>query len=92
MIVAEAFDTLRTLGWTLAAWIVLLSLAGALALHTAVVAAVWPCHTAWEALDAALAASKALRALREHPEPERASRARTAPRVPSWARTDKDAA
>jgi hypothetical protein len=91
-VIAEAVDTLRTLGWALAAWIVLLSLAGALALHTALVAAVWPCRTAWEALDAALAASQALRALREHPAPERASQTRTAPRVPSWARTDKDAA
>lgn len=93
--IVEAVDTLRTLGWALLVWIVLLAAVVAFALHTLLVAVVWPPHAAWRAVTGALAASRALRALRAAHETPDASRAHAAPQprpVPTWAHTDKDAA
>ena len=83
--IADAIDTATRIGWAIAAWIVLTSAAATLALHTVVVAVAWPPRTAWKAVTGALAASRALRALRAHPHHYRPAQRHTAP---SWARTD----
>jgi hypothetical protein len=88
-LLVEAFDTVRTLGWALAVWIVLLAIATTLAGFTVVAAMAWPCNAARDALSGALAASRAARALPEHRDAHAAAYDRTAP---SWARTDKEAA
>lgn len=85
----EAVDTVRSLGWALEAWIVLLAIAGTLAAYTVVTAVAWPCTAARDALDAALAASRAVRALPEAQQAHNAAHARTGP---SWARTEQEAA
>lgn len=85
----EAVDTIRTLGWALAAWIVLLAVVVTLAAYTVVAAVAWPCTTARDALRGALAASRAVRALPAAQQAHNAAHARTAP---SWARTEQDAA
>lgn len=82
--IADAIDTVFTLGWALLAWIVLTAAAATLALY-AVVAVVWaPVHAARKALGAAFAASGAVRALGEQPE-----RYRPIQR-PSWAHLTPD--
>ncbi|WP_171108629.1 MULTISPECIES: hypothetical protein [unclassified Streptomyces] len=48
--IAEAVDTLITLGWGLLAWIVLTSLAAALALHAVIAIAWWTARTLWRAI------------------------------------------
>ncbi|MFF4834066.1 hypothetical protein [Streptomyces sp. NPDC001315] len=87
--IGEAVDTLRALGWALAVWIVLLALTGALALHAVVVVVAWAPLAAREALSAALAASRALRALPEVRAALSAAHARTRP---SWAQAEQEAA
>jgi hypothetical protein len=90
-VIAEAIDTVLTLGWALAAWIVLVSLAAALALHAVLAIVWWACRTAWRGVAGARSAVQRLKALIPHPEPRKPSRAHTAPRsrpAPSWARTD----
>ncbi|WP_405673170.1 hypothetical protein [Streptomyces sp. NBC_01530] len=77
--IAEAVDTAFTLGWALAAWIVLTAAAGVLGLY-AVAVGVWAAlRPATEAVGRALAASRALRALRAEPDRYRP------PRRPAWA-------
>ena len=66
--IAEAIDTALTLGWALAAWIVLVSLAAALALHTVLVAVAAPVLAACRAVAGALAAWRAVRALELQPD------------------------
>ena len=85
----EAVDTIRTLGWALAAWIVLMAAVAGAALYAAVVTVAWPCETAWRAVAGALAASHALRAL---PEAQTTHRAVHAPTAPTWARTEHEEA
>lgn len=85
--IAEAIHTVLTLGWALAVWIVLVSLAAALALHAVIAAVAWPCMAAQEAVSGALAASRALRALPGHRDAHAASQPPSHP-VPSWAHTD----
>lgn len=77
--IGEAVDTAVTLGWALAVWVVLLALTAALALHAVVVAVAVPVGAACRAVTAALAASRALRALGEQPERYRP------PQRPAWA-------
>lgn len=90
--IAEAIDTVFTIGWALLAWIVLTAAVGVAAVYAVVVAVAAPVNAAREALGGALAASNALDALREHPTPCNASQARTAAHAPSWARTEEEAA
>lgn len=90
--IADAVDTAFTLGWALAAWIVLTAAVGCAAVYAAVVAAWWPWHAARDALTGALAASRALRALRSHPTPQKPADARVAPSRPSWAQPEQEAA
>jgi hypothetical protein len=96
-VIAEAIDTLRTLGWAIAVWIVLTAGAATLALY-AVTVIVW-------ALLRPLRALRPRRAVcapaggphspigdsRDHPEPPRPAQRRTSRPAPTWARTDKDA-
>ncbi|WP_406170222.1 hypothetical protein OIE52_39020 [Streptomyces canus] len=84
--IADAVDTAVTLGWALLVWIVLMAAVGVAAVYAVVVAVAAPVNAAREALAGAVAASRALNALREH---QNAPRALTGP---SWARTDKEAA
>jgi hypothetical protein len=85
----EAIDTVRTLGWALAVWIVLTAVAALLAAYTIAAAVTWPCEAAWRALTGALAASRAVRALPEAQTALTAAHARTAP---TWARTEHEEA
>jgi hypothetical protein len=80
-VIAEALDTVVTLGWALAAWIVALAAAVTLAGYALGVAVWWPCRTAREALDAAVAASRALTALREPRLAHNAADGHQAPRA-----------
>lgn len=84
--IAEAIDTVLTLGWALAAWIVLTALAAALALHTALAIAWWAGRAVFRAcgwLYGCESASTPLRAVREPQRSRNASDARTAPRQPA---------
>lgn len=76
--IADAVDTVCTLGVALLAWIAVMVLALVLVLHAAVALAAWPCVAAREALSGALAASCALRALDVEPDRYRP------PQRPSW--------
>jgi len=67
-LLVEAIDTVRTLGWALAVWIVLLAITVTLAAYTVVAEVAWPCNAARDALSGALSASRALRALRDRPD------------------------
>ncbi|MEY9995850.1 hypothetical protein ABIE67_007882 [Streptomyces sp. V4I8] len=90
VVIAEAIDTVLTLGWALAAWIVLTALAAALALHTVIAIAWWAGRAAWRAcrrLYGRLPASTPLRAVREPQVTPGAPQAPSRP-VPSWAHTD----
>ena len=71
--IADAVDTVFTLGWALLAWIVLTAAVAVAAVYAVVVAVAAPVNAAREALSGALAASGALRALRPLPEPPGAS-------------------
>lgn len=84
--IAEAIDTLITLGWTLAVWIVLTSAAAVLALYAIAVTVTTPIYVAATAMAQALAASRAARALEARPDRYRP------PQRPAWARTDRAAA
>ncbi len=66
--IADAVDTLITLGWALAAWIFLCAVFATLALYAAVAAVAVPVGAACRAVAGALAASEALRTLGEQPE------------------------
>lgn len=90
--IADAVDTVFTLGWALLVWIVLTAAVAVAAVYAVVVAVAAPVNAAREALSGAVAASGALNALRERPTPYSASQARTAAHAPSWARTEEEAA
>ena len=88
--IADAIDTALTLGWALAAWIVLTALAGALALHAVIAIAWWAGRATVRAVKAA---RKALSAPLSDEQPASDSSPATTPerpsgrRVPSWAHT-----
>lgn len=94
--IAEALDTLVTLGWALAVWIILLALVAAVVLH-AVVAVVWwvcravrrACRGAWWGSVAPQGVPDGSRATEPAPVPPQR---RTRPSAPTWAQTDKEAA
>lgn len=48
--IADAIDTVITLGWALAAWIVLLALTAALALHALLAVLWWTLRALWRGL------------------------------------------
>ena len=77
--IGEAVDTAFTLGWALAAWIILTAGVVVLALYAVVAIVAAPVQAARGALSGAVAASRALRALGEQPERYRP------PQRPAWA-------
>jgi hypothetical protein len=91
-VIAEAIAAVTALGWALAVWIVLLAATVTAAGYTLTVAVWWPCSTAREAVAGALAASRAVRALRDHPEPQKPACARVAHSRPTWAQPDTEEA
>ncbi|MFJ8049849.1 hypothetical protein [Streptomyces luteogriseus] len=48
--IAEAIDTVITLGWALVAWVVLVSLAASLALHAVIAIVWWIVRALWRGL------------------------------------------
>ncbi|NUS22708.1 MAG: hypothetical protein HOV92_00570 [Streptomyces sp.] len=93
--IAEAVDVVLTLGWALLAWIVLMAVVAGVVLHAVVVTVAVVCRTAWRGVTAA---RRALYAPVSHELPPSDSRPATVPErptaahVPSWARTDEEAA
>ena len=84
--IADAVDTVVTLGWALLAWIILTAAVAVAAVYAVVVAVAAPVNAAREALSGALAASGAVNALRERQNTPQALTG------PSWARTEEEAA
>ncbi|MFF5980880.1 hypothetical protein ACFY78_18745 [Streptomyces olindensis] len=72
--IAEAIDTAITLGWAFAVWLVLLSLAAALALHAVIAIVSWTVRALWRGLGgpswvrSRLAARRYARATRDYEE------------------------
>ena len=90
--ISDAVDTVITLGWALAAWIVLCAVVATAALYTLAVTVWAPVQAAREAVAGAVAAERALRALPEHPAPRNPPQSHTAPPCPTWAHTEQDTA
>ncbi|NUS83698.1 MAG: hypothetical protein HOY75_13365 [Streptomyces sp.] len=90
--IAEAVDTAVTVAWALLAWITAMAVVATVVLYAVAVTIAVACRALRRGVKAALAASQRLKAPESHPEPQRPPEARTGPRVPSWADTDKDAA
>lgn len=90
--IAEAFDTLFTLGWALLVWIVLLAAVASLALWTVLVTVAWACRAVWRGVAAALALVQRERTPELLPEPHKPAQARTAVSRPTWAQPDEEAA
>jgi hypothetical protein len=78
-VIAEAVDTIITLGWALLAWIALTVAAGMAGLYAVVAVVTVPVRAACRAVSAGLAASRAVRALAVQPHRYRP------PQTPSWA-------
>lgn len=87
--IAEAIDTVRTLGWALFVWIVLLAVVAGVALYAVVVAVACACRAVWRGVAACVAAVQRLNAL---PEPQPAPEAPQPRPAPSWARTEHEEA
>jgi hypothetical protein len=90
-VIAEAIDTVLTLGWALAAWIVGLALAAALALHTVLAVVWWLGRAAFRACAGLYGRLSAVEAPNEGQGPQlpsSAPRSRTRRPVPSWAHTE----
>lgn len=83
--IAEAYDTVVTLGWALAAWIVALAAVATLALWTVAVTIAAAVRGLSRALSASVAAVQHRNALREGRGAQNAVDARTAARVSSGA-------
>lgn len=62
--IAEAIDTLFTLGWALLAWIVLTAIAATLALYSVIAIAWWTIRALWKGLSSPSWARNRLRARR----------------------------
>ncbi len=90
--IADAVDTLFTLGWALLAWIALTAGAVVLALYTLAVTAVCAVRAVWRGAAAVLSLVQHFSGPELPREAPGAAQSRTARPVPSWARTDKDAA
>jgi hypothetical protein len=97
-VIAEAVDTLQTLGWALAVWIVLTAGAATLALY-AVTVIVWtllrPLRALWPRRAVCAPAGGPHGPTgdsRNHPEPPRPPQRRTSHPAPTWAQPDKEAA
>jgi hypothetical protein len=96
-VIADAVDTAITLGWALAAWIVLTAAAGCAAVYAGVVAAWWAGRTVWTAIGPrrALAARVSDEQPSRDPRPPEPAERRTQPPTrpaPAWAQPEQDAA
>jgi hypothetical protein len=95
-VIAEAIDTVITLGWALLAWLTVFATVGTIILLGAATTGAWAWRTAWRAIGGAWRRATgantgpdALGAVAPLPEP---ADGHTEPRHPAWAHTDKDAA
>jgi hypothetical protein len=88
-VIAEAVDTVWTLGWALLVWIVLLAATATLALWTVFVTVAWACRGLWRCV-VAVRSSVQRSAVPESPHASPV--APQAPQRPSWAQPDKEAA
>lgn len=91
-LLVEAVDTAVRLFYAGAAWVVLTAAVATLALYAGAVIAWGICRWVWKAVRAACAPAGGLRGPlrlpRRLPTPPVPSGGRTAPRAPSWARTE----
>ncbi len=85
----EAIDAALTLGLALAVWVLLLAATATAALYTLVVAAAFAWLAVTRACAACLAAVQRGRVAESDPGAQETADARA---VPTWARTDKEAA
>jgi hypothetical protein len=81
-VIAEAVDTVLTLGAAFVVWIVLLAATATLALWTVLVTVVWACRGLWRGVTAVRSTVQRPTVPELLPAPHEPSRARTAP---SWA-------
>jgi hypothetical protein len=86
-VIAEAIDTVWTLGWALLVWIVLTAVAATLAGWTVVVAVVWAGRALWRGVTGVRALVQHSEAPELLPEPRKPADARTAASTPTWTRT-----
>lgn len=94
--IAEAIDTVITLGWALAAWLTVFATVGTIILLGAATTGAWAWRTAWRAFSGAWRRATGANTAPDVPEavatlPEPAD-GHTEPHRPAWAHTDKDAA
>lgn len=92
--IGEAVDTLVTLGWALAVWIVLMAAVASLALWTVVVTVWWAGRLLWRTGRALLGARKGLSGRLWAEAPEDAPRLPPPPEgrpAPRWARSPQEA-
>jgi len=88
----ETVDAIRSLGWALAVWVVLLAAVASLALWTVLVTVAWACRAVWRGVAAALALVQRSQAPEPLPEPHKPAQTRVARSRPSWAQPDEEAA
>jgi hypothetical protein len=88
-VIAEAVDTVLTLGAAFLVWIVLLAATVTLALWTVVVTVAWACRALWRGVAAVRSAVQRPTVPESPPAPHKPAEARLRP---SWARTEQDAA
>lgn len=88
----EAIDAAVTLGWALAAWVLLLAAAATAALYAVVVTVVLAWLAVTRGCAACLAAVQRGRVAESDPGVQEAADARTGRPAPSWAQPDEEAA
>jgi hypothetical protein len=85
-VIAEAIDTVWTLGVAFLVWIVLCAVFATLALYAVAVTVAFACRAMRRGVTACVAAVQRSPVPESPPEPHKPAEARTRP-VPSWART-----
>lgn len=85
--IAEAVDTVLTVAWALAGWVVFLATVAAILVAAAAVTGAWAVRGAWRWLRGRLAASSAPQAVPEGQTAQEPPQARTGRRTPAWAHT-----
>jgi hypothetical protein len=86
-VIAEAIDTVITLGWALLVWIALTAAVVTLAGWTVVVTVVWACRALWRGVTGVRALVQHSEAPELLPEPHKPSERHTAAPAPTWTRT-----
>lgn len=90
--IGEAIDTLFTLGWALAVWLVLLATVATVVLYTLAVTAAWACRAVRRGVAAVVALAQHIETPAPLPAPHKPPHARLARTRPTWAQPDKEAA